>query len=211
MHKLILASQSPRRIEALHLLKIQFLPIPNTIDESAEIERFDKNPEETALHLSKRKAESISKKYPDCYILGMDTIVVFQNEIIGKPKNEKNAIEMLMRLNGKWHSVITGITLLQKNSNYSDSKTIKTDVKFLELTKDFIENYVSLGESLDKAGGYGIQSEGKHLVEKINGDYSNIVGFPEDSVISMLKHAGLYNQITCDRKQKADKGQSSDF
>jgi septum formation protein len=205
MHKIILASQSPRRIDALHRLKIPFQSIPNTIDEREAIENSGTEPEEIARSLSERKARTISQRYPDIFVLGMDTIVVFNNVIIGKPKSQKEATEILLKLNGKWHSVITGITLIHGILEYFDSRTIKTEVKFLNHTKDFIEKYVSLGESLDKAGGYGIQSQGKRLVEKVHGDFSNVVGFPEETVISMLKNAGIYDQITDDREQMPER------
>ena len=195
MNRLILASDSPRRKEGLRRLQIPFHSVSNNIDENKETENLEIPPDEIALYLSFKKALSVTEDYPDDFVLGMDTIVVLDGEIIGKPKDDNNAMTILSKLNGKWHSVITGVTLINKKKGYQDKKISKTDVKFLEHTEDFIKGYVLKGESLDKAGAYGIQSEGKHLVEKIKGDFSNVVGFPEKTVIKMLERAELVNQI----------------
>lgn len=195
MKRLILASASPRRKEALKRLNIPFIAAVYNIDETEEIKKPKMSPKRVALYLSKKKAEIVSEKYPSDFILGMDTIVVLNNEIIGKPKDKKDALRMLWRLNGKWHKVITGVTLINKETGYEKTEAVKTEVKFLRHKKDFIKQYVSKGESLDKAGAYGIQSEGKHLVEKVKGDYSNVVGFPEKTVLRMLKRANLLPEI----------------
>ena len=191
MKKLILASASPRRKEALKKLHIPFLSIPNNVDEEKETKNLKIHPEDFALYLSKKKAETVSTRYPADFILGMDTIVVLDEEIIGKPKDKKDAIGMLWKLNGRWHRVITGITLVNEKMLYKESKRVITDVKFFRHKKTFIKEYVAKGESLDKAGGYGIQLEGRYLVEKIKGDYSNVVGFPEETVLGMLKRAEI--------------------
>lgn len=191
MKKLILASASPRRKEALRKLNIPFLSVSNNLNERREIEKLEMTPDEVALRLSERKAETVAGEYPDDFVLGMDTIVVLNGEIIGKPEDEEDAVRILMKLNGGWHTVITGITLINKKKGYQDSVAVKTDVKFFKHNRSFIEEYVSKGESDDKAGAYAIQSEGKHLVEEIRGDYSNVVGFPEKTVLEMLEKAGI--------------------
>ncbi len=195
MKRLILASASPRRKKALKKLNIPFLSVSNNIDERKEIENLEMIPEDAALYLSRRKAEITSKEFPDDFVLGMDTIVVLNSEIIGKPKDDKDAVTILWKLNGSWHTVITGVTLINKKKGYEDNGISKTKVKFIKHNLDFIKKYVAKGESFDKAGAYAIQSDGKHLIEEIKGDYSNVVGFPEKTVIKMLERAGLVNQI----------------
>ncbi|MCK4584952.1 septum formation protein Maf [candidate division WOR-3 bacterium] len=195
MKRLILASASPRRKKALKKLNIPFLSVSNNIDERKEIENLEMIPEDSALYLSRRKAEITSKEFPDDFVLGMDTIVVLNSEIIGKPKDDKDAVTILWKLNGSWHTVITGVTLINKKKGYEDNGISKTKVKFIKHNLNFIKKYVAKGESFDKAGAYAIQSDGKHLIEEIKGDYSNVVGFPEKTVIKMLERAGLVNQI----------------
>ncbi len=194
MKKLILASTSPRRINSLLQLHIPFLSIPNNVNERQEIQGLDMTATETALYLSLKKAKSVSEKYPDNYVLALDTIIVIDNEIIGKPDNENNALQILMKLNNRWHSVITGVTLMNVSNEFLAQTAKKTDVKFGKHTEVFLGEYVLKGESLDKAGAYGIQSEGKHLVEEIRGDYTNVVGFPEQTVVGMLKKAKIIEE-----------------
>lgn len=149
---------------------------------------------ETPLFLSLKKAKSVSEKCPDNYVLALDTIIVIDNEIIGKPDNENNALQILMKLNNRWHSVITGVTLMNVSNGFLAQTAEKTDVKFAKHTETFLREYILKGESLDKAGAYGIQSEGKHLVEEIRGDYTNVVGFPEQTVLGMLRKAKIIKE-----------------
>jgi septum formation protein len=192
MNHLILASKSPRRIEALKRLKIPFRSIPTNIDESKETRNLNMTPEETAISLSSKKANAVADRFPENFVLGLDTIVIVDNKIIGKPKNRKEAVKILMELNGRWHAVITGFTLINKSLNYHQKKATKTGIKFINHTKKFIEDYVAKGESLDKAGGYAIQSQGRNLIEKIEGDFSNVVGFPEKDILEMLKRVDIH-------------------
>lgn len=176
-------------------MHICHIAVPNSVDEQREIENSHGNAESVAIHLSQLKAKSVAHGYPDHFILGMDTVVVINGTIIGKPRDEKNAFRILRTLSGNWHVVITGLTLYRRQEGYSKSRAVSTRVKFLNLTDDQIRSYIKRGESLDKAGAYGIQSAGSALVEKIEGDFSNIVGFPEQAVIAMLREAGIYDQI----------------
>lgn len=192
MKQLILASQSPRRKKILRRLNIPFIALNTEVDETIKKNGTKPTPEEIVLLLSKKKADAAAKKYPEHFILGVDTLVVIDGNIMGKPKNEKEAVEMLKRLNGRWHKVITGITLINKKENYEDKRVVETEVKFFNHTEDFIRKYVAKGESLDKAGGYGIQSDGKSFVDKIRGDFSNVVGLPEKTLLEMLKEAGIH-------------------
>jgi septum formation protein len=191
MPSLILASNSPRRKHALKRLHIPFIAAPTSIDEEAEIAKSNGDPQSVVLLLSRLKAESVADQYPDRFILGMDTIVVANRRIIGKPRNETEAFHILCELNAKWHEVITGLTLYNRQKEYVASRTVCTKVKFHELTEEEITSYIATGESLDKAGAYGIQSAGRVLVKEVDGDFSNVVGFPEQTVISMLKQAGF--------------------
>ncbi len=191
MPTLILASNSPRRKDALKRLNIPFIPVQNTIDEEKESEQSHGDPESVARYLSYLKAESVANRYPNHFILGMDTIVVINERIIGKPHSEDDALNILRELSGDWHIVITAITLCNKEKDYTKSRAVRTKVKFYELSEDQIKEYVATGESFDKAGAYGIQSAGGFLVERIDGDFSNVVGFPEQTVITMLTEAGF--------------------
>ena len=191
MPTLILASNSPRRKDALKRLQIPFIVVQNTINEKKESARSHGDPESVARYLSYCKAEAVANRYPDHFILGMDTIVVINQQVIGKPYSEDDALNILRELSGNWHTVITAITLCNKKKDYTKSRAVHTKVKFNRLSEDQIKEYVATGESLDKAGAYGIQSAGSFLVEKIDGDFSNVVGFPEQTVISMLTEAGF--------------------
>jgi septum formation protein len=113
------------------------------------------------------------------------------DQIIGKPRDANDAVYILHKLSGKWHSVITAFTLLNKTRSFMQSNAVCTRVKFRELPDEQIRAYVATGEPLDKAGAYGIQSAGGDLVEKIEGDFSNVVGFPEQAIISLLRQAGF--------------------
>ncbi len=193
MKRIILASTSPRRKDALDELNIPYLSVMIDLDESKEIEGLEMNPEEVALYLSHRKAKFVANGFPDEFVLGMDTIVVLDNEIIGKPKDDRDAVRILAKLNGRWHTVMTGVTLINQEKEYEDKELTKTEVKFARYCIEFIEEYVSKGESSDKAGAYAIQGEGKRLVEDIKGDYSNVVGFPKKTVMEMLRKAKFFS------------------
>ena len=150
MKRLILASASPRRKKALKKLNIPFLSVSNNIDERKEIEKLKLTPEEAALYLSRRKAEITSKEFPDDFVLGMDTIVVLNSEIIGKPKDDKDAVTILWKLNGSWHTVITGVTLINKKKGYEDNGISKTEVKFFKHSMDYIKKYAQRVNPLTK-------------------------------------------------------------
>lgn len=204
MPTLILASNSPRRKQALRRINIPFLAVPNHINEEDEMQSVEEDPETVALYLSRRKAESVSHQYPDRFILGMDTIVAKDGRVIGKPTDEEDAFRILSELNGRWHTVITGVTLLNSQRGYFDTLSVHTKVKFKEFSAEEVRSYLKTGESLDKAGAYGIQSKGGALVETIEGDFSNVVGFPESAVLAMLEQAGIYDRITDRRKEKTE-------
>lgn len=177
---IILASQSPRRQELLKLITSDFEIKVSNVDETLP----DKiTPKKAVIYLSKIKAEPFADG--DDIVIGADTVVALDGKILGKPKSEKNAKEMLRFLSGKTHSVFTGVTLA------SDKKTktfaVETKVKFFELTNEEIDAYIKTKEPFDKAGAYGIQGYGSLLVEKIDGDYFNVVGLPVSTLARELK------------------------
>jgi septum formation protein len=183
MRNIILASRSPRRRELL--IQMGFNP---KIEESAvDEERFSfSSPADLVTKLSKAKAEAVSKNHRDAVIIGADTVVALDSEIMGKPKSSKHAKEMLKKLSGKTHDVITGFTILDTKTKKEFTKAVKTKVKVRKLTKAEIDQYVKTGLPMDRAGAYGIQDESS-IVESISGDYFNVVGLPTDDVLNALK------------------------
>jgi len=172
----VLASASPRRQHLLKQIGLNFIVHPSGIDEDSH--SFP-TPEEYVLNLSKKKAYEVAKNYGDALIISADTIVVLDGEIINKPKNPDEAKQMLRKLSGKTHKVYTGFTILDTKTKKTLSDFEVTDVKFRELTDEEIDEYVATGSPLDKAGAYGIQDDyGAVFVERINGCFYNVVGFP---------------------------------
>jgi septum formation protein len=185
MQNLILASSSPRRKELLENLRLTFEISSSEVDES-----FDPglSPEEVVMELADRKAQVIFQENPQAFVIGADTIVVANGQILGKPTNEADAIGMLKMLSGKKHDVYTGVSIM--NPTGSTRFYEKTEVWFWELTDEDIRAYVQSGEPFDKAGSYGIQQLGSMLVKKINGDYFAVVGLPVARTVRELKRAG---------------------
>lgn len=181
---IILASNSPRRREILENAKVRFSVKGSHIN---EIIKDNESPEETVMRLAYEKALDISKDNKDALVIGADTIVVIDDTILGKPKDEQQAYDMIKLLSGKTHYVITGFALInlsldKKVIDYQISK-----VTFKELSNDCIKDYIQTKESLDKAGAYGIQGYGALLVNNIEGDYFNIVGLPISKISDCLK------------------------
>ena len=174
---IVLASSSARRIQMLKEIFGKFLIVdPANINEEEIIFSGDLN--KYLKTLSFLKADKIAKKYNDLYVIGADTIVYIDGKVIGKPKDDIEAFEILNLLSGRVHQVYTGVTLINKKLNFYDFFLEKTDIKFFNLSKEEIKNYISLKDYKDKAGGYGIQSVSKLFIEKIDGDFYNVVGFP---------------------------------
>lgn len=173
----ILASASPRRQELLKLIFEDFDICPSGVEELLpENIATDKGPE----YLAKLKAFDIAKKYPESLVIGADTSVIIENTVLGKPKSESDAKNMLTLLSGKTHKVITGCALVFNGKSHCFS--VSSSVKFYDLSEKEINDYILTGEPFDKAGAYGIQRYGALLVEKIDGDYFNIVGLPVASL-----------------------------
>ena len=185
---LILASKSPRRRYLLEQAGLKFSVIPSNIDET----RIPLSSPETYVRiLSEAKADDISKKYPEKWVIGADTIVLNNGNILGKPGSRDDARTMLKQLSGQTHQVLTGYAICCKSKNRMFSKTVKTDVLFKHLTHEEIEWYIHTKEPFDKAGSYAIQGLGTFLVKSIHGSYTNVVGLPVCEVIEFLLKEGV--------------------
>ncbi len=176
----ILASASPRRRELLGHILPQFEIIPAL---SEEVVNKSLPPEEIARSLAEHKCNEVFAENPDAVVIACDTIVVFGGEILGKPSSAEDAAATLKRLSGKTHFVITGVCIRAADKKISSFE--KTEVKFNNLTDEFISDYVAGGSPLDKAGSYGIQDEG--VVKEYFGSYTNVVGMPVRLVKNMLE------------------------
>lgn len=181
---IILASGSPRRKEILANTNVEFNVITSDIDESI---LKNEEPTQLVLRLAFAKCMSVARKNPNDLVIGADTIVVLDHEILGKPKNEEEAFDMLSKLSNREHQVITGISIVNLENEKKIVDYAISNVKFKKLTDQDIKDYISTKECLDKAGSYGIQGYGALLVEGIKGDYFNIVGLPISKLSDILK------------------------
>ncbi len=184
--KIVLASASPRRRELLQNMGLDFEIITS---DGAEQVFENELPQDTVKRLSSEKALNVAKRapYDDCIVIGADTVVAIDGKILGKPVDEGDAKRMLTLLSGRTHKVYTGVSVIETTSGERVSDYVETEVKFVNLTERQIEKYVSSGEPMDKAGAYGIQDLGAMLVEKINGDYFNVVGLPVSRLARILR------------------------
>ena len=183
--RLILASQSPRRAELMKMLGLKFDIIPADIDE--KYLRHEAPPAH-ALRLAREKALVLAKRHPKALVVGSDTVVVIDRSVLGKPKNEKEAVSMLMRLQGRQHRVATGIAVARGEECIAEVEIVR--VKFHGFDEDYARAYVRTGEPMDKAGAYGIQGFGAALVESIQGDYFAVMGLPVQRMVRMFEHFG---------------------
>ena len=170
--EIILASQSPRRKELMGLLKLPFIVRVADIDETMDP---GKPPFDEVARVSMLKAEAIARNSDDI-VIAADTIVVCGNEVLGKPKDEADALRMLTMLSGRSHQVMTGMTVLRGQRRVTHTEV--TDIYFRKLSQEEILAYIRTGEPMDKAGAYGIQGGAALFAEKIVGDYYNVVGLP---------------------------------
>ncbi len=182
--QLILASNSPRRRELLSEWKIPFLAVPSRFEEKGE----GLSAEETVSAFAEGKAREVFSRYPGAFVLGADTVVAFEGEILGKPADAEDAKSMLRRLSGKTHTVYSGVCLIGKD--FFRKGIARTDVTFYNLPVEMIEEYVAGGKPLDKAGAYGIQ-DGYPIVRSYQGSYTNVVGLPEELVRAFLKEGNI--------------------
>lgn len=174
--KLLLASSSPRRAEILRAVGWPFEKLATNIDETlAQGESAEAAVERLALE----KAEAAAKQHPTMLVLGADTMVVVDSEILGKPQDEAEARKMLRLLRGRWHDVLTGVALVRTEGN--SCRVVaheRTQVRFGQMSDEEIDWYVQSGEPMDKAGAYAIQGRAALFIEEVRGDYWNIVGLP---------------------------------
>ena len=203
MSQIILASQSPRRKELLEQIGLEFEICPAKGEEIIT----KTIPEEVVMELSKQKAEEVAAMVSsfgqqhkdittpsDILVIGADTVVAYDGKILGKPVDEADAKRMLMMLSGNTHSVFTGVTLVLIDKTGRAGELVfyeKTDVKMHTMTEKEIDRYIATGEPMDKAGSYGIQGKCAIYVEKIDGDYNNVVGLPITRIYQELKNIGI--------------------
>ena len=191
--RLILASKSPRRSYLLRQAGIAFDVIPSGIDESCLPMN---SPGNYVGELSRAKAEDVASRNPDRWVIGADTTVLINGDLLGKPKDKESAREMLRQLSGQTHQVYTGFSICCQERQKHISDTVCTDVTFKALTADEIEWYIQTDEPFDKAGAYAIQGLGAFLVRRINGSYTNVVGLPVCEVIEHLIKQGVIHMQT---------------
>lgn len=187
MKRIILASQSPRRAELLRMLGLSFEAIPADVNEDY-IGR-----ERVAVHaerLAREKALAVAHDNPDALVVGSDTIVVIDRRVLGKPKDEDDAVAMLMRLQGRVHRVATGIAVAQDGHCVSETEVVR--VRFRPFDERTAREYVRTGEPMDKAGAYGIQGYGAALVEWVHGDYFAVMGLPVQRLIRIFEQMGWH-------------------
>ena len=173
--KLILASRSPRRAEILAAVGWPYDVMVAGVDESV---RADESPIEYVQRLAVTKASAVAKKLEEGLVLGADTTVVIEDQILGQPVDDDDARRMLKMLSGRWHEVLTGVALIRSETAERVVDHETTRVRFAELTGDEIDWYIASREPLDKAGAYGVQGRAALFVEEIQGDYFNIMGLP---------------------------------
>ena len=188
MKRIILASASPRRVELLEKIGLKFEAEPSNYEEDMHSEL---EPHEFARKISLEKAEAVASKHESAIVIAADTIIVFGGQILGKPHTENEARKMLETINGKSHSVITGFSIIDTGKNKTLSKSVETKIHVRKLTLAEIDAYVKSKEPLDKAGAYAIQGLGAVIVEKIEGDYFNVVGLPLSALTEALKEFGI--------------------
>ncbi|MFC4767902.1 Maf family protein [Effusibacillus consociatus] len=189
VNKLVLASGSPRRRELLSGLGLPFDVIVSDVDETIEEQM---PPEEMVRTLAYRKASAVSNTLQDGIVIGSDTIVVLDGQVLGKPVDEQDARSMLSRLQGRAHTVYSGVAVIEASTGRHLVGHRSTLVHMRSLTDAEIVAYVQTGEPMDKAGSYAIQGIGSTIVDRIDGDYFTVVGLPMELLASMLTSFGIH-------------------
>lgn len=188
MRKIILASQSLWRKKILEKTGLSFKVVVSNFEEDLGLKL---SPEKLARAMARGKAEAVAAKRRDALIIAADTFIIFGKELLGKPHTPKRAMRMLTMLNGRWHKIITGFVILDAKTGKRVERSVTTKVHLRKADKKEIENYVKTGEPLQVAGGYAIQGRAGALIDKIEGDYWNIVGLPLSALVVELKKFGL--------------------
>ena len=185
---IVLASESPRRVDILRTLGISFSIIPPDIDET---KLKDETPQEFVARISYEKANKVGQHFPDKWVIAADTIVVLKGKVLGKPKDERDAFNMLRTLRGKWHKVITGYCVLNLLKNVVYRDIVETKVFLRHMTDDEITRYIKTSEPMGKAGSYAVQGKGGYMVKEIKGSYTNVVGLPICEIAEALLSLGV--------------------
>ena len=184
--ELFLASGSPRRRELLHDLGWSFTVEPARITET---EVPGESAENMVRRLAETKAADVCSRHEGCWVIGADTVVVIDGRVLGKPKSREEAVSMICELQGRTHTVMTGVAVFSADGSRLTACE-KTDVTFRPMSHDEAEAYVEQGESMDKAGAYAIQERGTLLVTRVNGCYFNVVGLPLERLSEMMAELG---------------------
>jgi septum formation protein len=183
---IVLASASPRRSELLRKAAVAFEVQPANI---AELEHDGETPTELAERLATEKALAVARRVgpePARQVLGADTIVVLDDEVIGKPRDTNHAVELLQRLTGRGHRVVTGIAVVDSATLRVSSRTVQSTVTMRNASREELVAYVATGESLDKAGGYAVQGGARTFVTAIEGSESNVIGLPVEETLALI-------------------------
>lgn len=188
MKSIILASASPRRKQLLKQLGLDFKIIPSEIEEKLN-PRWQ--PRKQVEVLSEQKAEAVALKNKNALVIGVDTMVSYNGEVIGKPKDERDAKFILKRLSGKKQTVITAFTIIDTSAKKRVTKSVETDIWFRKISEAEIRSYIAKEKPYDKAGAYAMQSLGAVFVEKVEGDFLSAVGLPLFSLAKELKKFGV--------------------
>jgi septum formation protein len=190
-HPLILASASPRRARILKGLDVDFVLDPSLVPEEP---LSGEAPEEHVERLAWAKASSVAARHRSGTVLGADTIVVLDGNLLGKPRDPEDAARMLRAIRGRWHDVVTGLALVRRSDGAGVVGHERSRVLVRDLTDADIEDYVRGGEPLDKAGSYGIQECGAAVVERVEGCFYNVVGLPVARLCRLLQELGCRPQ-----------------
>ena len=186
---LILASASPRRQQLLTELNVPFVCCPANIDESP---RAMESPRSLVMRLALSKAQHVAVRHPEAWVLGADTIVVIEDQVLGKPSDASDAMAMLQRLSGRAHQVLSAVVLCGPNGQCEQALSV-SQVVFATLDQSWIARYVASGEPMDKAGAYAIQGGASTRIAHLEGSYSGVVGLPMYETARLLEAAGLLN------------------
>lgn len=175
----------------MQLVGLPFVVVPSTAEEIDDLEAPGLDPAQIAIKNARGKARQVASRFPAGLVIGADTLVVIEKQVLGKPKNEQEAREMLGLLSGREHQVITGLCVVEAGSGRERGRAELTRVKFRPLSAKDIEAYVATGEPMDKAGAYGIQGKGALLVEAVYGCFYNVVGLPLVALDQILRDFGV--------------------
>lgn len=192
-HPLVLASASPRRQELLARAGVAFEVSPSDIPEHG---RPGEAPAQLARRLAREKAGAVARSLgpsPPRWVLGADTLVVIDDEVLGKPVDAAHALVLLRRLVGRRHRVLTGVALVASDTFEERHAVVESAVSMRAAEDRELRAYIATGEPLDKAGAYGAQGEGRRLIEKIEGSETNVIGLPLEETLALLRAAGIHS------------------